>query len=119
MRKRKEKLKDLEGIDTSNIIVESRGRRAAAANFFAPKYTEVADMSDEDDQESSDSEGMLTLLNRLFSPLKGMPGIDHLIIAGGIHLSYLLQIDLIAGILDFHLLLFGTLFMYYLFVFEK
>ncbi|CAM6015107.1 unnamed protein product [Sphagnum balticum] len=56
VRKRKEKLKDLEGIDTSNIIVESRGRRAAAANFFAPKYTEVADMSDEDDQESSDSE---------------------------------------------------------------
>lgn len=91
MRKRKEKLKDLEGIDTSNIIVESRGRRAAAANFFAPKYTEVADMSDEDDQESSDSEGMLTLFNRLFSPLKGMPGIDHLIISSGIHLSYLLQ----------------------------
>ncbi len=90
MRKRKEKLKDLEGIDTSNIIVESRGRRAAAANFFAPKYTEVADISDEDDQESSDSEGMLTLFNRLFSPLIGMPGIDHLIIAG-IHLSYLLQ----------------------------
>ncbi|CAK9219143.1 unnamed protein product [Sphagnum troendelagicum] len=56
VRKRKEKLKDLEGIDTSNIIVESRGRRAAAANFFAPKYTEVADMSDEDGQESSDSE---------------------------------------------------------------
>jgi hypothetical protein len=48
-------------------------------------------MSDEDDQESSDSEGMLTFFNRLFSPLKGMPGIDHLIISSGIHLSYLLK----------------------------
>lgn len=70
MRKRKEKLKDLEGIDTSNIIVESRGRRAAAANFFAPKYTEVADMSDEDGQESSDSEGMLTLFQHFMVYIK-------------------------------------------------
>lgn len=65
MKKRKEKLKDLEGIDMSNIIVESRGRRAAsAANFFAPKRVEPVDLSEdeeEEEQESDSEEGMKQL----------------------------------------------------------
>lgn len=57
VKKRKEKLKDLEGIDTSNIIVESRGRRAAsAANFFAPKRVEPVDLSEDEEEEEQESD---------------------------------------------------------------
>lgn len=60
VKKRKEKLKDLEGMDTSNIIVESTGRprRAAASanNFFAPKPSKPIDLGEEDEDEDDDEE---------------------------------------------------------------
>ncbi|KAH9298680.1 hypothetical protein KI387_030362, partial [Taxus chinensis] len=53
VKRRKERAKDLEGIDTTNIISDSRSRRAASSNFFiAPQYK----VSNEDDGDSSDDE---------------------------------------------------------------
>jgi hypothetical protein len=59
VRKRKEKLKDLEGIDTSNIIEEPRGRRsrASANSFFAPRRNDPVDLGDEDEEEEEDEDG--------------------------------------------------------------
>lgn len=61
VRKRKEKLKDLEGIDTSNIIEETRGRRSrtSANSFFAPRRNDPIDLGDgdEDEDEDDSSEG--------------------------------------------------------------
>lgn len=58
VRKRKEKLKDLEGIDTSNIIEESRGRRSRASSnsFFAPQRSKPIQLGDEDEDEDEDEE---------------------------------------------------------------
>ena len=57
VRKRKQKLKDLEGIDTSNIIGESRGRRSrTSASFFAPQRSEPVDLGDEDEDEDEEEE---------------------------------------------------------------
>jgi hypothetical protein len=51
-------LKDLEGIDTSNIIGESRGRRSrtSANSFFAPQRSAPVDLGDEDEDEDEDEE---------------------------------------------------------------
>lgn len=63
VKKRKEKLKDLEGIDTSNIIEESsRGRRSrsSANSFFAPppqRKDPVVDSDEEDEDEGEDEAG--------------------------------------------------------------
>lgn len=62
VKKRKEKLKDLEGIDTSNIIEESsRGRRSrsSANSFFAPppQRKDPVDSDEEDEDEDEDEAG--------------------------------------------------------------
>lgn len=58
VKKRKEKLKDLEGIDTSNIIEESRGRRSrSSANaFFAPPQRKDPIDSDEEGEDEDEDE---------------------------------------------------------------
>ena len=50
-KKRIEKRKELEGIDSGNVILEPRSRRAAAA---APKYDESE--SDEEEEEDGEEE---------------------------------------------------------------
>eukprot|EP00249_Psilotum_nudum_P006188 c19523_g1_i1 orf=644-1618(-) len=55
VKRRKDREKDLEGIDTTNIILEPRGRRAAAAGFFGPpKYVEPVH-KDESERDTSSS----------------------------------------------------------------
>lgn len=51
-------MKDLEGIDTSNIIGESRGRRSrtSANSFFAPQRSAPVDLGDEDVDEDQDED---------------------------------------------------------------
>lgn len=56
VRRKKDKLKDLEGIDSSNIISESRGRRSTSASFYANKYSPARSddkVDDEDDDEGN------------------------------------------------------------------
>ncbi|EOY16256.1 Uncharacterized protein TCM_035094 isoform 1 [Theobroma cacao] len=51
-RKRKERAKELEGIDTSNIVLSSR--RRSTTSFVAPPKPKIPDASDDDESEESD-----------------------------------------------------------------
>ena len=67
-KKRVEKRKELEGIDSGNVILEPRSRRAAAA---APKYDESEsdeeeeedDGEEEENEDGEDGEAPGTLMN--------------------------------------------------------
>jgi hypothetical protein len=70
VKRRKEKAKELEGIDTTNIISEPRGRRAASNFFLPPPQYKVSDedeedSDDEDDSKSSEDDGMHLILIRM------------------------------------------------------
>ncbi|EOY16257.1 Uncharacterized protein TCM_035094 isoform 2 [Theobroma cacao] len=52
VRKRKERAKELEGIDTSNIVLSSR--RRSTTSFVAPPKPKIPDASDDDESEESD-----------------------------------------------------------------
>ena len=54
MRKRKERAKELEGIDTSNIV--SSSRRRSTTSFVAPPKPKIPDVSDDDESEESDED---------------------------------------------------------------
>ena len=54
MRKRKERAKELEGIDTSNIV--SSSRRRSTTSFVAPPKPQIPDVSDDDESEESDED---------------------------------------------------------------
>jgi len=55
VKRRKEKAKELEGIDTTNIISEPRGRRAASNFFLPPPQYKVSDEDEEDSDDEDDS----------------------------------------------------------------
>lgn len=55
VKKRKEKAKELEGIDTTNIISEPRGRRATSNFFHPPPQYKVSDEEDDDSDDEDDS----------------------------------------------------------------
>ncbi|XVF64593.1 hypothetical protein PTKIN_Ptkin09bG0180900 [Pterospermum kingtungense] len=52
VRKRKERAKELEGIDTSNIV--SSSRRRSATSFVPPPKPKIPDVSDDDESDESD-----------------------------------------------------------------
>ncbi|XWS23765.1 hypothetical protein CRYUN_Cryun28dG0043300 [Craigia yunnanensis] len=54
VRKRKERAKELEGIDTSNIV--SSSRRKSTTSFVAPPKPKIPDVSDDDESEESDED---------------------------------------------------------------
>ncbi|XVE60346.1 hypothetical protein DITRI_Ditri05aG0121500 [Diplodiscus trichospermus] len=54
VRKRKERAKELEGIDTSNIV--SSSRRRSTTSFIAPPKPKIPDVSDDDESEESDED---------------------------------------------------------------
>ncbi|XP_022773227.1 glutamic acid-rich protein-like [Durio zibethinus] len=54
VRKRKERAKELEGIDTSNIV--SNSRRRSTTSFIAPPKPKIPDVSDDDESEESDED---------------------------------------------------------------
>ncbi|TVU24704.1 hypothetical protein EJB05_27157 [Eragrostis curvula] len=56
VKKRKERAKELEGIDTSNIITSSRRRNASNFIPLPPPPKVVADSDDEDDAEDDDDD---------------------------------------------------------------
>lgn len=56
VKRRKEKAKELEGIDTTNIISEPRGRRAVSNFFHLPPQYKVSDEDEEDSDDEDDSE---------------------------------------------------------------
>lgn len=55
VKKRKEKAKELEGIDTTNIISEPRGRRATSNFFHPPPQYKASDEEDDDSDDEDDS----------------------------------------------------------------
>ncbi|XP_022768210.1 glutamic acid-rich protein-like [Durio zibethinus] len=54
VRKRKERVKELEGIDTSNIV--SSSRRRSTISFVPPPKPKILDVSDDDESEESDED---------------------------------------------------------------
>lgn len=56
VKRRKEKERELDGIDTSNIIQESSGRRSRAAARPQVYAEEDSEEEDEDDGDEEDSE---------------------------------------------------------------
>ncbi|XVE55355.1 hypothetical protein DITRI_Ditri03aG0152000 [Diplodiscus trichospermus] len=54
VRKRKERAKELEGIDTSNIVLSSR--RRSTTSFVAPPRPKIPDVSDDDESEEGDED---------------------------------------------------------------
>ncbi|XWS25159.1 hypothetical protein CRYUN_Cryun27aG0046500 [Craigia yunnanensis] len=54
VRKRKERAKELEGIDMSNIV--SSSRRRSTTRFVAPQKPKILDVSDDDESEESDED---------------------------------------------------------------
>ncbi|XWS21615.1 hypothetical protein CRYUN_Cryun30bG0069500 [Craigia yunnanensis] len=54
VRKRKERTKELEGIDTSNIV--SSSRRRSTTSFVAPPKPKIPDVTDDDESEESDED---------------------------------------------------------------
>ncbi|KAJ6405295.1 hypothetical protein OIU84_013293 [Salix udensis] len=55
VRKKKERAKELEGIDLSNIVTSSR--RRSATSFVAPPKPKVPDESESDDTDDTDEDG--------------------------------------------------------------
>ncbi|XVF39361.1 hypothetical protein PTKIN_Ptkin01aG0028600 [Pterospermum kingtungense] len=55
VRRRKERAKELEGIDMSNIV--SSARRSSTTSFVFPPKPKIPDVSDDDDDESEESDG--------------------------------------------------------------
>ncbi|GMI82913.1 hypothetical protein like AT4G08310 [Hibiscus trionum] len=54
MRKKKERARELEGIDMSNIV--SSSRRRSTTSFVPPPKPKIPDVSDDDDDESEESD---------------------------------------------------------------
>lgn len=54
VRRKKERAKELEGIDTSNIVLSSR--RRSTTSFVAPPKPKIPDESDSEDAEDTDDD---------------------------------------------------------------
>ncbi|RVW17640.1 hypothetical protein CK203_071747 [Vitis vinifera] len=54
VRKKKERAKELEGIDTSNIVLSSR--RRSTRSFVAPPKPKIPDESESEDAEDTDDD---------------------------------------------------------------